>query len=107
MAFVATPSAWLANWAEDGTDITVPIATFPQLTAAEADAASGDIRDIVFAIVDKLYEEWVGRATADRPTKWTCSKSVSQNTTTGEVTNTYTFVLRTTISAQDVADEPA
>jgi hypothetical protein len=107
MAFSPTPTDWLANWSEDGTNITVPLATFPQLTAAEADAATGDIRDIVYAIIDKLYTAWIAKAAADRPTKWTCSKSASQNTTTGEITNTYTFVLRTTISAQDVTDEPS
>jgi hypothetical protein len=107
MAFTKTPTAWIASWAEDGTNITVPLASFPELTAAEADASSGDIRHIVFAVIEKLYQEWVGRAVADRPTKWTCSKSVSTNTTTGEVTNTYNFVLRTTIASQDVSDEPA
>lgn len=106
MAFSAVPTDWIANWSEDGTDITVPIASFPELTAAEADATTGDIRQIVWAIVTKLYEEWIGTPTADRPTKWTCSKSVSQNTTTGEVTNTFTFVLKTTIETQNVSAEP-
>lgn len=106
MAFSAVPTDWIANWSEDGTNITVPIASFPELTAAEADATTGDIRQIVWAIVTKLYEEWIGTPTADRPTKWTCSKSVSQNTTTGEVTNTFTFVLKTTIETQNVSAEP-
>ena len=107
MAFVAKPSDWIADWSEDATNITVPLASFPQLTAAEADGTTGDIRHIAFAIVDKLYEEWIGTLAADRPTKWTTSKSVSQNTTTGEVTNTFTFVFKTTIVSQDVSAEPA
>ena len=107
MAYSAVPSTWIANWSEDGTNISVPLASFPELTAAEADGATGDIRQIVWALMTKLYTAWVATPSADRPTKWTCSKSVSQNTTTGEVTNTFTFVLKTTIETQNVSAEPS
>ena len=105
MAFTATPTAWIANWSEDGTDITVPLATFTELTAAEADASTGDIRDIVWALMEHLYDAWNDTASADRPTKWTASKSVSVNTQTGVVTNIFTNTLYTSILTQDVVDE--
>lgn len=105
MAFTKTPSTWLDNWSEDATNITVPLATFPELTAAEADGTTGDIRKIVFAVLEKLWLEWVATATADRPGKWTMTKSASVNTSTGITTVQYvnTFLVETT--AQDVADE--
>jgi hypothetical protein len=105
MAFDATPTTWLANWSEDGTDITVPLATFTELSAAEADASTGDIRDIVWALLQHLYDGWNDTASADRPTMWRSSKSVSVNTTTGVVTNIFTNTLYTSILTQEVVDE--
>ncbi len=105
MAFSAVPTTWIASWSEDGTNITVPIASFPELTAAEADGTTGDIRKIVFAIIEKLYQAYNATATADRPTKWTMSKSSSVNTTTGILTNTYSITILTAIATQDVPAE--
>lgn len=105
MAFDPTPTAWIASWSEDGTNITVPIASFPELTAAEADAATGDIRKIVWAIMQKLYNSYNATASADRPTRWTMSKSASINTTTGIVTNNFTVTVQTAIATQEVSDE--
>jgi hypothetical protein len=105
MAFEDAPGSWLDSWSEDGTDITVPIATFPELTADEADASTGDIRKVVWAILKKFYDEWNGRATADRPTKWTSSMIISTNATTGVVTNIFTNTIYTSVLTQEVVDE--
>ena len=106
MAFVKTPNTWFANWSEDGTDITVPIASFPQMSVDEADGATGDIRNIVHAIVERLWVKWRDLATLDKPTKMTMNKSTSVNSTTGEITNTYTLTMKTTVTAEEVAEEP-
>jgi len=94
MAFSKVPTNWLANWSEDGTNITVPLATFPQLTAAEADATSGDIRDIAYAICHKLDAAWAAKAVADRPSQWSQSSATSVDTN-GNLVKTFTnrFVL--------------
>lgn len=105
MAFDKTPTTWLPNWSADATTITVPIATFPELTAAEADEATGDIRDIVFAIVEKLWQAYNATATADRPIKWTMSKMASVNTARNTLSNRYIFTLETEIGTQEMADE--
>lgn len=105
MAFDKTPSAWITSWSEDGTDITVPIASFPQLTAAEADGTSGDIRKIIFAILEVLYAKHVSLATADRPSKLTITKTASVDTATNVLTNTYNFTIKTDILTQEVVDE--
>ena len=105
MAFDPTPTTWLASWSEDGTTISVPIATFPELTAVEADAATGDIRKIAWALMEKLYATYNATAIADRPTKWTMSKSSSINTTTGIVTNTFVTTVLTEIATQEVPAE--
>ena len=105
MAFDKTPTTWLSSWSEDATNITVPIATFTQLTAAEADASTGDIRKIVWAILEKLYQTYNALPTADRPAKWTISKSASVNTTTNVVTNSFVVTLLTEVLTQEVVAE--
>lgn len=105
MAFSPVPTDWIAGWSEDGTDITVPIASFPELTAAEADAATGDIRKIAFAIAEKLYQAMNAKAVADRPSKWTAAKAVSVSTATGQSTVQYVMTFKVDTLAQEVADE--
>jgi hypothetical protein len=105
MAFSPVPTDWISGWSEDATNITVPIASFPELTAAEADGASGDIRKIAFALLEKLFQAWNGKAAADRPGKWTMSKSASVNTSTGITTVQYVVTFQIATTAQDVAAE--
>jgi hypothetical protein len=45
MAFDKTPTTWLPSWSEDATNITLPLASLPELTAAEADAATARFRN--------------------------------------------------------------
>lgn len=106
MAFVKTPSTWFASWSEDATDITVPIASFPQLTAAEADGSTGDIRAIVHAILERLWAKWNSLAAADRPTQMTINKSASTNVATGITTNQYTIRIMVVATGEEVVAEP-
>jgi len=105
MAFDKTPTTWLANWSEDGTDITVPLATFPEMSAADADASTGDIRHIVFAICEKLHTTYVGTATGDRPNKMTISKTATVHTARNVIASRYTFSIETEIATQEVRVE--
>lgn len=105
MAFDDTPTTWIAGWSEDGTDITVPIATFAELTAAEADAATGDIRKIWYALLQHMFDAYNDTASGDRPGKWTSTRSVSVNGTTGVVTTTFTNTIYTEILTQEVVAE--
>jgi hypothetical protein len=107
MAFDKTPTTWLPDWSEDGTDITLPIASLPQLTAEEADAATGDIRKIAFAIADKLYAAWMATASADRPSKMTLTRGTNINDQTGVIVRSYTLQFELESVAEEVADEPA
>ena len=107
MAFDKKPSTWIANWSEDGTNVTLPIASVPELSAADADATTGDIRKVVFALMEKLYAAWVATAVADRPTQMTIAKVASQNVTTGVITNIYTVTCKSAVLTQEVADEPS
>ena len=105
MAFDDTPTTWIPSWSENGTDITVPIASFPELTAAEADGTTGDIRKIAWAIAKKLSDVWYATESANRPANMIISKASSVNSTADEVTHTITFRFVNTISGQDVKAE--
>lgn len=105
MAFDKTPSTWLAGWSENGTDITVPIATFPEMTAAEADASTGDIRKIMFALIDKLYQTYRATAEANRPGKVSITRTSFPPDSGGVVRHVYQFQFYVETTAQEVEDE--
>jgi len=105
MAFDPLPPSWIASWSEDGTDVTFPIASIPELTAAEADAAAGDIRNVLFAMLTELYSVWAAQDSADQPDNMTMTKSVSTNTTTNVSIQTFTVRFNTEVLTQEVVAE--
>lgn len=105
MAFTKTPTGYFAGWAEDATDITVPIASFPLLTAALADGATGDIRAILYAILDQAFTKWATLPEADRSQKMVLRKDSRTDTVSGVTTHTYTAVFKTSGAGQAVVAE--
>lgn len=105
MAFNPLPVTWFENMVDSDTTVNIPLASFPELTAAEIDATTGDVRKLIYAFVEKCWSRWNALLTADRPTKMTLTKSSSVDATTGIVTNVYTFTFKNSITQQDVAAE--
>jgi len=110
MAFNPLPQSWFTGLTDGSTscnasDMVIPISTFPELTAAEIDSSTGDIRKMLFAICEKCWSVWNALAMADKPSRMTLAKSSSINTSTGITTSTYTFTFQTVTSAQEVAAE--
>jgi hypothetical protein len=106
MPFNPAPSLWIGtSYAADATDISVPIATFDELTAAEADETTGDIRKLVFALCDHLYQKWLATDSADRPARMTIFRSTNVNEATGEMTRSFTFQFLTGVTGEEVVDE--
>jgi hypothetical protein len=96
MAFDPAPTEVIASWSEDGTNVTFPIASVPELTAAEADASTGDSRKVLYALMEAFYAWYNGLAPADRPAQLQLFRSsTAPNETTGLITRTFTarFVL--------------
>lgn len=108
MAYTQAPADWIPSWSEDATNITVPIASFPELTAAEADATTGDIREVLYALLEVLRAKYVATAEADRPTKMTIARSTYVDEATEVVYRTYTvgFQLTEADAAMTVMAEP-
>lgn len=105
MAFDALPPSWISGWSEDGTNITIPLATFTEMTAAEADATTGDIRKCLYAICEHLKDQWESTATADLPGKMTISTVQTVNSSTGVITKRYTLSFDTEPTGVEVANE--
>lgn len=105
MPFDKTPTEWIPSWSEDGTDINVPIASFPELTDVEADGASGDIRKIVYAACSQLWQTWADLPSGDRPTKMTVNRQSFVNETTGVITRTFTVSFQILPTGEDVISE--
>lgn len=99
MAYAETPADLFPSMSEDGTNLTIPIAGIPQLTAAEADAATGDARKLVYALLHRIHAWYDGLADADKPTKITVTKS-GPSTLNG-VTKT-TFVVECTMDVGSI-----
>jgi hypothetical protein len=117
MAFTKAPSGWLgAGYTLSGSGTTAAInfgisgntnETLPEITTAEANATTGDIRMIYYGIVEKLYQAYLAKPTADQPNRLDVSKSASVNSTTGLITANYTFQFVLQATGLDVANESA
>jgi hypothetical protein len=105
MAFDKKPTTWIANWSEDGTNITFPLASLDQpLTAAEADGTEGDWLDCFFSLVDHTYQHYNSLASADKPTKLTISRTGAVQPD-GSLLFTYTIRAYTNVASADVISE--
>lgn len=110
MAFNPLPQSWFTGMTDgstscSATDMVIPISTFPELTAAEIDSSTGDIRKFLFAFLEKCWAVYNALATADKPSKMTMQKSVSVDTSTGVNTNTYIITIKTAVATQEVVSE--
>lgn len=106
MAWSPTPTAYMADWEVDGTDIVVPIASFSELTAAEAAGDTGDIRSIIFAFLEQWFDVWNALATADRSTKMIIQR-VQTGLPGAIIQQTYTVTFQMAPTDLEVADEPS
>jgi hypothetical protein len=110
MAFNKVPTSMWPSYTSDGTNITIPIAALDGLTAAEANATTGDWRSIMLAFCSTAYRHYSELATADKPAMFTASmptiSPVTQGSLAGTFRTTYSLVFNNEYCIPDVADEP-
>jgi hypothetical protein len=105
MPFSADPNTLLgAGYSADGTTLTFTIANFPQLTSAEADAATGDVRKVLFALLDQIAVNFAALPAADKPVKMTIQKATS-NFDGSNARVSYNFSFDLAVSGLEVASE--
>jgi len=109
MAFTDTPTLMIASYASDDTTLTMPRASFPELSAAEAHTSTGDSRKILFALCERFYQFYNALAADDLPGRLTIQRTTSTNDITGDISRSYQFNF-TAVPATggiEVKDEPA
>lgn len=89
-----SPNSWLGpSFSVADGKISFELADYPELTSFEVDPQNGDVRKLLFGLMEGLYAKWRAKsqalATTDRPTKTRMTKSVSEDETTGTITRTY------------------
>src|SRR5690606_12798565 len=87
-------------------DSSAPVAV-PELTDAEADPTTGDVRKLFYALCEMMYQARNAIAPEDLPVQMQIFRTSSVNDVTGEITRTYTLQFVTEATGVEVADEPA
>jgi hypothetical protein len=107
MAFNPAPTLFFGtSYSENGTVLSIPISGIPELSAAEADAASGDSRKLIWALIDHLCTVYTSLASASRPSKMRLQRSYGQvDPATGNFTANYSMSFNLTASGLEMADE--
>lgn len=113
MAFAAgqtpLPTDFFPGYTSDGTNISIPIASLPGLTAAEADAATGNGMEVVEKITTAAHQAIQAAPEADRP----ANMVVTQGSIDPQSTNTYrqdinfNFLKSLDVSSSNVVGESA
>ena len=107
MAFDPIPTALFSGMSEDGTDLLIPIASIPELTAAEADAVSGDSRKVCYAFLKRMAAWYTSLAVADRPANLIINEGNAVENSSSEFTKSFNIQFTLSApSALDVATEP-
>ena len=106
LTYSELPTAWIASWSEDGTNVTFPIASVPELSAAEADAATGDFRRVWYAICKQIADEYEELPVVERPAKMRVFSSASIDPNTNTVSRSFTMQFDTDVLTEEVQDEP-
>lgn len=82
-----TPDAWIASFDETGGTVSFPLASIATLNSGDCDATTGDIRNVLLAILTQLKAHQDGLATANKP--GTMSIRTSGNSTAQTFTITF------------------
>ena len=102
------PTQLFPGYTSDGTNVTIPLASLPKLTAANANAATGNGIDFIWAVLDAAIENINGLAVEARPTKATLTKAnpVVVPGGNGAISQAYTFNPQLMPTGYDLVDEP-
>lgn len=90
MAFNSAPTTIFPSYAATSTDLTIPLAALPNLSSAEANASTGDSRELLRSILDTAYNSIQALPEADRPKKMTITKATPQVVSTNVLRISYT-----------------
>jgi hypothetical protein len=76
-----------------------------ELTSAEANATTGDVRQIYYALAAMMYDTYNAKASIDRPAKMVLTKFINTDTVTGKSTVTFSFAFTCDSGSMNVTSE--
>lgn len=79
----------------------------PEVTDADAHATTGDIRKVLFGLMEAIFQAWKGVDVDDRPTMMTIQKGSYANVETGQIETTFTARFTAVAAGYEIADEPS
>lgn len=105
------PTQLFPNYAylESGTatpsdGVFIPLSDLPQLSAGEADAATGDGREVARALVDTATDAIRSLADADKPTKMSVTKGNPQGIGIDQIRQSYTITFDLVVNGDTGVD---
>jgi len=104
MAYTKVPTSWVTGISEDGTNLIILLAQIPGLTAAEADAVSGDIRYIFRGLCAMMKAGFDAQDADSLPTRMKCGV-VDMPLADGYSRKVYSFAFDVAVTAEEVAAE--
>lgn len=87
--FNAAPTNWIAGYTTDGTNMVIPIAALNYLNAGQCHGSTGDIRQIVFAIEEAIYQKWIAIPVSNRSGRVSVARA--SNVLTNRISYIYTY----------------
>lgn len=110
MAFNPAPTALFPGYTSDGTSITIPLAAIPGLTSVEANATTGDWRNVFLSLCHTVLTYYDSLAVADKPQAFTADLPTVGRVRSGDLIGAlrmvYSFEFYNDLPLTDVADEP-
>lgn len=108
MAFNPSPTGYFPNINVTGviagvTGVFIPYVDLESFDYTVATASSGDIRQLIYSIIEPTADEYLSLATGDKPTQMTVSRTATVPSD-NVVRKTYTFTIN--LSFGDLSVEP-
>jgi hypothetical protein len=104
--FNKTPDAWISGITVEDSNLVIPLNSIPELQANEVTGFNADIRKVMFALVDALFDSWNNTPPANRPKRISIGRTTSFNDTLGTTQRNYNFQFQLGSLTFEVADEP-
>jgi hypothetical protein len=104
--FDKTPNTWLPGITVENNNLVIPLSVIPELQSSEVVGSNADIRKVMFALVDMLYNRWNSTLQADRPVRMSITRSTQFNDLSGATTRNYTQQFQVSPLGIEVVNEP-
>lgn len=103
MPFNSSPNVWFSGLTVDSSGVTFPYSSMDNLTQADSDPTTGDMREIVFGFCEALADNMALTATADRPSQLSVTRTATVSTVSGQDILTKTYTIRVNLDIDDVS----